>query len=152
MQRRAVFLALVDRDDHPTADQVYDAVKVSLPAISRTTVYRILDTLVQAGLIVKVGHPGTAVRFDPKVRRHHHLICASCERIIDIEADRLNDLPLPDLHAHGFQINDYCIHFRGLCAGCAQQQKTRARASRPVGRPGAGSRMKTPASKERTRK
>lgn len=151
MQRRAVFEALAGREDHPTADQVYDAVKVSLPAISRTTVYRILDTLVRNGLIVKVCHPGSAARFDPKVHRHHHLVCLSCERIVDIQAESLNHLSLPDVSGQGFHIEDYHVHFRGTCARCARKQKIGRRPSRAVGRPRAGSgpMMRNPRDKKR---
>ena len=48
VQRRAVLEAVLDRGDHPTADQVYDEVKERLPGLSRTTVYRVLETLVTA--------------------------------------------------------------------------------------------------------
>ena len=53
LQRRAVFEAILERVDHPTADQVYEAVQARLPQISRMTVYRILATLVWLGLISK---------------------------------------------------------------------------------------------------
>jgi len=50
MQRRAVFAAIMDRRDHPTADQVFHALHPRLPQLSRMTVYRILGTLVSLGL------------------------------------------------------------------------------------------------------
>src|SRR5512142_935165 len=73
IQRRAVFAELALRRDHPTADQIYDAVRGSLPGLSRTTVYRVLETLVEVGLARKVHHAGGAARFDPMTGRHHHL-------------------------------------------------------------------------------
>jgi Fur family peroxide stress response transcriptional regulator len=117
-QRRAIFEMILDRDDHPTADRVYDQVRKRLPTISRTTVYRILDSLVELGFITKVCHLGSAARFDPRTRQHHHLVCLRCERIIDVEEKSLNDLPWPDVRRHGFEIRDYQIHFRGVCAKC----------------------------------
>jgi Fur family peroxide stress response transcriptional regulator len=138
VHRRAVLEAMLDRKDHPTADQLHAEISVKLPGVSRTSVYRILDVLVSTGMVTKVCHPGSAVRFDPEVRQHHHLVCLSCERIIDVEEPRLNRVPLPDVRGHGFQINDYHIHFRGTCAQCLRKQKTKRRATRSVGRPKAG--------------
>jgi len=65
VQRRAVFTELARRRDHPTADQVYDAVRDRLPGLSRTTVYRVLEALVENGLARKVHHAAGVVRFDP---------------------------------------------------------------------------------------
>jgi Fur family peroxide stress response transcriptional regulator len=150
VHRRAILEAMLGREDHPTADQLHAEISIRLPGISRTSVYRILDVLVNTGMINKVCHPGSAARFDPKLRRHHHLVCLSCERLIDIEEPRLDRLPLPDVRAMGFQINDYHIHFRGICAECARKQTSPVPASRPVGRPRAGSKIK--ASKPKRKK
>ncbi|MBP7933763.1 MAG: transcriptional repressor [Phycisphaerae bacterium] len=141
VHRRAVFEAIRGREDHPTADQVYSAVQARLPGVSRTSVYRILEMLVATGMVTKVCHPGSAARFDPKTHQHHHLVCLSCERIIDVEDPRLNCVPLPDVRGHGFLIDDYHVHFRGTCADCLRKRAARVRTSRPVGRPKAGQRM-----------
>src|SRR3954465_7846581 len=74
-QRRAVFEAIQHRTDHPTAEQLYRAVRAQLPQVSRMTVHRILGTFVSLGLIARTCHPGSAARFDPKVDQHHHLVC-----------------------------------------------------------------------------
>jgi len=131
-QRRAVFEAILDRTDHPTAERLYRAVRGQLPQISRMTVHRILGTFVSLGLVAKTCHPGSAARFDPKLRRHHHLVCLDCGRIIDVEDPRLNHIPWPKVNPRVFQIEDYNVHFRGRCARCSQ--KPRARQRRPNGR------------------
>ena len=120
-QRRAVFEAILDRRDHPTAEQVYRAVRAGLPQISRMTVHRILGTFVSLGLLSKTCHPGSSARFDPKLHQHHHLVCLDCGDILDLEDARLNQLPWPDVGRHGFQIEDYHIHFRGRCARCRKK-------------------------------
>ena len=120
-QRRAVFEAILDRRDHPTAEQVYRAVRAGLPQISRMTVHRILGTFVSLGLLSKTCHPGSSARFDPKLHQHHHLVCLDCGHIIDLEDPRLNQLPWPDVGESGFQIQDYHVHFRGRCARCRQK-------------------------------
>ena len=62
-----------------------ETVKVRHPRIPRRTVYRVLDTLAELGLIRRVHHPGAAARFDAKTHRHHHLVCIRCNKIVDWE-------------------------------------------------------------------
>jgi Fe2+ or Zn2+ uptake regulation protein len=147
VQRRAVFEVMLDRRDHPTADQVVEAVRKRVPAISRTTVYRILDTFVRLGLINKICHLGSAARFDPKTRPHHHLVCMHCETIIDVEDARCNAVPWPDVHGVGFEIRDYHIHFRGICANC----RRKAKEARAAGRQAAKVQAKRAARRRRKR-
>jgi len=122
VQRQVILEALAERDDHPTADQIFEVVRDRLPRLSRTTVYRVLDTLVRVGLAAKTCHPGTNVRFDPRTNRHHHLVCQRCERVVDLQAPALDALSLPNTRHEGFEISDYSIYFRGLCRECRSRQ------------------------------
>ncbi len=126
-QRRAVFEAILDRTDHPTAEQLCRAVRRQLPQISRVTVHRILGTFASLGLVAKTCHPGSAARFDPKLGQHHHLVCLDCGRIIDVEDPRLNHIPWPKVNPKQFQIEDYNVHFRGRCARCRRKPNARQR-------------------------
>jgi len=125
VHRRVILQAVLEREDHPTADQVYEAVKGRLPGVSRTTVYRVLDTLVRLGVVAKVCHPGPAARFDPKIDQHHHLVCLRCARIVDVEDERLNAIVLPLLDTVGFEISEFHIHLRGVCPAC-RRNRTKA--------------------------
>ena len=120
VQRRTVFEALSARRDHPTADQVYDAVKGRIPGLSRTTVYRVLETLVDAGFARKVHHAGGVARFDPVTHRHHHLVCEACGRLVDLDDAAVPTLRLPEARGSGFRIKDYSVSFLGLCGACAR--------------------------------
>lgn len=118
IQRRAIFEALEGRRDHPTADQVYESVRARIPGLSRTTVYRVLETLVRVGAARKVGHPGAASRFDPRVDHHHHLICVECGRVVDLELAGEKKITVPQARNGGFRVFDYSIHFTGICGEC----------------------------------
>ncbi len=134
VQRRRIFEALCGRTDHPTPEEVYAAVKDTLPGVSRTTVYRVLETLVRVGVLAKAASPGAARRVDPRTARHHHLVCQRCDRLFDVdEAAVPHRIRPPDVRHQGFAIQGYSIYFTGLCAAC--QQKTAA--ARPA-RKGAG--------------
>jgi Fur family peroxide stress response transcriptional regulator len=130
VQRRTILEVLAGRTDHPSADQVFAAVRKRMPDVSRTTVYRVLDTLVRLGLAVKTAHPGASVRFDPRTERHHHLVCTDCERVIDLHAPELDALRLPDTRRLGFEVDDFSLHIRGLCAACRTARRTVRRSTR----------------------
>lgn len=143
VQRRTILEAVLDREDHPTADQVYGLVGDRIPGVSRTTVYRVLKTLVGVGVISKVCHPGAAIRFDPKIRQHHHLVCLQCDGITDIEDERLNGMALPSVRTKGFEVQEFHIHLRGVCAACRRKAGRRAgpaggRKKDGAGRPASG--------------
>jgi Fur family peroxide stress response transcriptional regulator len=133
VQRRRIFEALCDRADHPTPDQVYAAVKDTLPGISRTTVYRVLDTLVRVGVLSRASSPGAASRVDPRTSPHHHLVCQRCGRLFDVDEEAVEHrIKPPDVRRQGFVIQGYSIHFTGLCAECQEH----ATATRPAQRAG----------------
>jgi Fur family peroxide stress response transcriptional regulator len=122
VQRRVILEALLDRADHPTADQVYDDVKDRVPGLSRTTVYRVLETLVRLGVARRANHLGAAARFDPNTDHHHHLVCVSCNTLQDFTDPALEALPLPDTRREQFEIADYSIYYLGTCAGCRRHK------------------------------
>jgi Fur family peroxide stress response transcriptional regulator len=119
-QRRAVLEALARRSDHPTADQIFVAVAERMPDVSRGTVYRSLDKMHALGLLRRVEHPGSTVRYDGNTTRHHHFLCTRCGAI--------EDLPLDAVRGHeGLAFvpedervaEDIAVSVRGLCAACA---------------------------------
>lgn len=114
--------ALAARKDHPTADEIYEGVKTQLTGVSRTTAYRVLETFVAHGLAQKIGSSGAKARFDADVARHHHLECLRCGAIIDIPHRQSYDIPLPATEDDFFQVFDYAIHFRGVCARCRREE------------------------------
>lgn len=117
-QRRTIFEAVLRRVDHPTAEHIYHDVKRELPSISRTTVYRVLETLAQWELLHRISHPGSSVRFDPNTGHHHHLICEVCQKLRDLEASAIDYLTLPRAFPDTFLMRDYSIYFSGICGEC----------------------------------
>jgi Fur family transcriptional regulator, peroxide stress response regulator len=118
VQRTVILDALAGRKDHPTADEVYEEVKPRLAGVSRTTVYRVLETLVAHGLAQKIGSSAAKARFDANAARHHHLECIRCGGISDLPHHPSYDIPLPSGADDLFEVHDYAIQFRGVCARC----------------------------------
>ena len=123
VQRRATLKALVGRCDHPTADAIYRDVVRELPGVSKATVYRALDNLVQLGLAQRAHHDATASRFDGNVERHHHLLCLRCDSISDIHWDVLEVSSLTETSPDGFEVHDVSVSLRGLCRACVTKSK-----------------------------
>lgn len=121
-QRRAVLEAVLEMDNHPTADQVHAQVSRVIPELNRTTVYRSLETLVNLGVLTRLCHPGRVVRFDPRTSVHHHLICLECDSVLDIDDERLNQLDLPDTSEQGFELQDFRVQLRGTCKECRRKE------------------------------
>jgi Fur family peroxide stress response transcriptional regulator len=125
-QRRLILEAVLDLDDHPTADRVFETVSQRATGISRTTVYRTLETLVGMGAVDKASHPSSVVRYDARMGTHHHLICRRCDAVIDITDPRLDALPVPDTSALGFEILDVRVQLRGICRRCREGKEERS--------------------------
>jgi Fur family peroxide stress response transcriptional regulator len=121
IQRRALLEAVLGRDDHPSANQVFEVVRARNPQISRATVHRNLETLSQMGVITKTCHTGGVARYDARVDIHHHLICLRCNSIVDIDDENLSSLTIPDTSAFGFEVSDFRVQLRGVCRNCRRE-------------------------------
>jgi Fe2+ or Zn2+ uptake regulation protein len=114
-QRVAVAAYVLETDAHPSADQVWAAVKKALPVVSRATVYNTLHLFVKKGLLRElVLAPGRVV-FDPRVGPHHHFIEERTGRIHDVPWDALDVSRLGALE--GFEVHEYQVVMRGRASG-----------------------------------
>ncbi len=71
-QREVIYRALLEKRDHPTADEVYSRVRAEMPSISLATVYNCLETLVQCDLVRQVNFERGPTRYCPNLRPHAH--------------------------------------------------------------------------------
>jgi Fur family peroxide stress response transcriptional regulator len=116
-QRQAVYAILLQKLDHPTADQVFFRAKQMMPDISMATVYNCLETLVHCGLVRQVNVNRAATRFCPNMVEHGHFYCSACGAVHDIFVsgrDPGEAFPVPE----GFKAEHYEISVRGLCPSC----------------------------------
>ena len=117
-QRRVIMEVLAGRIDHPTADEIYESASRRLPGVSRTTVYRVLDTLVRLKVAIRISSPSASTRYDADTDRHHHAICQRCEAVTDLRAPGFDDIPLPEERTPGFSCTGYTVNFTGICPAC----------------------------------
>lgn len=84
-QQDVVRESIMNRFDHPTAEQVYKTARRNCPKISLATVYRNLDRLVNEGVVNKFTVQDEPDHYDPAQEEHYHVHCKCCKRIYDIE-------------------------------------------------------------------
>jgi Fe2+ or Zn2+ uptake regulation protein len=117
-QRAAVYRYLCSSLSHPTADELFTAVRAEIPDISLATVYKALETLVGCGLAVKLSHSDGSARYDSRTDEHAHSRCAVCGLVADVAAPRfpanVEPLALPD----GFRVERFSLEIVGTCAAC----------------------------------
>jgi Fe2+ or Zn2+ uptake regulation protein len=118
-QRATIYRYLAATDVHPTADEVYSAVRRSLPGISLATVYKSLETLVGCGLAVKLTYADNSARYDGRTDPHHHARCVVCDSVVDI-AGEIPDAEVEAIRkrASGFTVIGYRLEFSGYCSSC----------------------------------
>lgn len=126
-QRAAVYRFLAATDVHPSADEVFLAVRRALPGISLATVYKSLETLVGCGLAVKLTYSDGSARYDGRTDPHHHARCLGCGKVMDIAGD-IPDSELESLrrHAAGFVVTGYRLELSGYCPACAPSRAVSA--------------------------
>jgi Fur family peroxide stress response transcriptional regulator len=86
-QRYGVFSYLQAATSHPTAEQVFAAVRTEMPRISLATVYKALEALVDAGLAARIAHDSGAARYDARSEAHYHLRCEKTGEVRDLSLD-----------------------------------------------------------------
>jgi Fur family peroxide stress response transcriptional regulator len=119
-QRQQVYDVLIQKRDHPTAEEVFIRAKQAMPDISMATVYNCLDALVQCGLVRQVQLERGATRFCPNMEEHCHYYCDECGTVFDVALTG-NSTVVP--RPKGFKIDHYEIAVHGLCASCSAKRK-----------------------------
>ena len=118
-KREAIWDWIKDRHDHPTAEQVFEAVKETQPGIGLATVYRNLLVLEEQGKLQSVDVGDGVAHFDPVAGAHPHFKCSICGQVLDVEADCTKALADIELAGIG-EVESYSLCFYGVCADCAQ--------------------------------
>ncbi len=123
-QRELIWEILAGRRDHPTADQVYDEAKERMPHLSRMSVFRILDTFCEIGLVHRVASRASVAHYDADTSRHCHRVCRHCGRISDWRYPLFDKIPLPESTEDGFALEDFWVTFYGECRQCRERAES----------------------------
>ncbi len=117
-QRDAVLQVIREREDHPTANEIFQAARLRLPTISYATVYNSLRYLKEAGLVHEIKFGDSASRYDRETDRHDHAICDDCGRLVDFDLPQAADLMQAAARKSRFKPESVHLTLRGLCPDC----------------------------------
>lgn len=115
-QRIAVFDAVINLNNHPTAENITEFIKDNHPNLATGTVYKTLDTLVECGIINKVKTDSDVMRYDAVIEKHHHLYSSKSDRIEDFYDNELNEILdnyLKNKNIPNFKIEDIKLQIVG---------------------------------------
>jgi Fur family ferric uptake transcriptional regulator len=117
-QRLAVLRAVSDRP-HSTADDIDKIVRAEIGAISRQAVYDALGALTGKGLLRRIQPAGSPARYEDRVGdNHHHLICRTCSRMVDVDC-AVGDTPcLTAADDSGYEVDEAEVIYWGRCPEC----------------------------------
>lgn len=120
--QRIAMLRAVSTQPHATADELATEVRSGIGSISRQSVYDTLGVLVDKQLIRRIQPAGSSARYESRVGdNHHHLICRSCNAVVDIDC-AVGEVPcLTAADDHGFVIDEAEVVYWGLCPACGAE-------------------------------
>ena len=117
-QRRVVFDVVRSGDQHPTAAEVFEAARQSLPGISFATVYNSLRYLRDQGLVREIAFGNGASRYDRETDRHDHALCSACGKLVDFDLPGTVALIGAAARASHFRAESVHLTLVGLCPKC----------------------------------
>jgi Fur family peroxide stress response transcriptional regulator len=115
-QRVAVLEALYEIKNHPSAEEIRQKLHSRYPSIAIGTIYNVLDTFCEQGIIKKVKTDSDFVRYDVDMEKHHHIYCENCNHIENYHDPELDEL-LKDYFEKkripNFQIKEFNLQIIG---------------------------------------
>jgi Fur family peroxide stress response transcriptional regulator len=115
-QRIAILEAIYVLNNHPTADNIIAYIRKTHPNIATGTVYKVLDVLVEKGLIERIKTEKDIMRYDGILEPHHHLFSSVSDRIEDYSDKKLDKLLtkyFKKKRIPGFKVEEIKLHING---------------------------------------
>ena len=118
--KRLAVLRAVTQLPHSTADDIHQAVRADVGAVSVQAVYDALASCTEKGLLRRIEPAGSSARYETRVGdNHHHLVCRTCNRMVDVDC-AVGDTPcLTAADDWGYEVDEAEVVYWGRCPACA---------------------------------
>ena len=118
-QRAAVWSALSATREFCSAQELHQRMRTAGDPVGLATVYRALQALADEGDVdVLRTDDGEALYRRCSTGHHHHLICRSCRRTVEVDAHPMEAWAARIAQQHGFTMLDHLVEVFGLCPDC----------------------------------
>ncbi len=118
-QRAAIAEELSASDDFLSAQELHDHLKARGESIGLTTVYRNLQALSETGQIDVLWDGSGEMRYRHcSSGHHHHLVCRSCGRTVEVQAEPVEKWAASVAAEHGFTDINHTVEVFGTCTDC----------------------------------
>ena len=117
-QREAIIDTVFGTEKHFTAEQLLDWSRQRDKSVSRATVYRTLPLLTESGLVREMDLGKDHTYYDPNYAdhpNHNHIICQDCDKIVEFESDKIDQLENEISHRLGFSVKTQRLQITGSC-------------------------------------
>lgn len=123
-ERLSIFQEIYSSSEHFDADEIYFRMRKEKKRVSRATVYRTLDLLVENGFVSKVNVGLSQVHFENTLAQEHHehLVCTQCGKIIEFNNNVIENEQDKICEEHGFFPTKHNLIIFGLCESCRKRK------------------------------
>jgi Fur family peroxide stress response transcriptional regulator len=121
-QRLEIYKVLAAEASHPSAEEIHNTLRHTMPTLSLDTVYRTLITFERHGLIRRLEVLDDRARFDANLRVHHHMVCTRCRSAVDFHWPLIEELDVPTETDGWGEIESRHVELRGICKSCLQKR------------------------------
>lgn len=117
-QRRLIVDIIHDAQSHLTAEDIIGSVKRRMPCVNKSTIYRTLELLENAGCVLKSESGDRFIYHHAEEGHHHHLVCSCCGK--SLECPERLFLPIKKAldEKYGFQVDFKHVVINGICQSC----------------------------------
>lgn len=120
-QREIVLKILMHAQDHLTAEEIYNLIKIKEPDsnIGIATVYRALSFLEEVDLIASITFGSEGKKYESNAKAHHdHLICTVCGKIVEFVDEEIEKRQEKIAKQNNFKVTSHSMQLYGVCSNC----------------------------------
>ncbi len=112
--QRMAMLGIMEAKGHADIDEIYQEIKKDFVSISLATVYKNINTMLDAGIIEEIKVPQKKSKFEIAKHKHSHFVCEKCGEVYDVQKPKKLDIELPE----GFEPREASVMIVGVCKKC----------------------------------